>query len=271
MKNKVLKVLNNLAYGLLGLSLIGCMPGMVFAQDEEQPALLIELMDEINRLRQELRELRNKNEELEHAMQALQASYQAHFMTHQVQWESTPRKVQRDRPIGETTAESQLPSAATDGQTVQKEDQRPDTAPVDKDKTMVSPIYQDEPLSPEEIRIYQAALERLDNQSLRRDMNHFLERYPDSVLVPGAHYWIAESYYDEQDYQQAARYYDVIIERYPGSRNYNDARLKQAYIHYEKEEWQEARSLFVALSKLNDEKFSPLARSRLANMDQEGL
>ena len=287
------------------------MSAVGWAQSEGESPLLIELLDEVNRLRQEVKELRSKNEELEHAVKVLRDSYQKHLMSQQFQHTATLPDTMSDRPTDgavavdgvavtggatatdgavadgvavaddgvaavngatadDAAAQSRTPAVAPGQQAVQQDDALP---AADQGQATTAFVYPSKQLNDEEIKLYYAALQQLDknNKSLRRDMKRFIKQYPSSVLVSGAHYWIAESYYDEQNYKQAASHYDVVIRRYKDSRNYNDARLKRAYIHYEQQEWQQARNLFVALSKLDDDNLSSLAQSRLDSMDKEDL
>lgn len=243
-----------------------CAPLPVFAQGEN--SLLIELMDDMENLHQEVRELRNKNDELERELKALKSDYQKHARSHSAQQLSMPRDEMSDESQKRVVSEAAAARPSTAGRTTATDEKE---ATDNKTRTATPAPHFDEQLSDDEVTTYYAALERPDNQSLRRDMNGFLKRYPDSALAPGAHYWIAESHYDDGSHQQAARHYDIVINRYKDSDNYNDARLKRAYIHYEKEEWDKARALLTALASLKDDKYSPLAKSRLESMDKEGL
>ena len=91
---------------------------------------------------------------------------------------------------------------------------------------------------------YQAAFELLKEQRYEpaaMAFEQFLVTYPDSELADNAQYWLAESHYVTQKFNQALDDFEVVITRYPRSRKVPDARLKMGYCNYELEQWEEAR------------------------------
>jgi tol-pal system protein YbgF len=65
-------------------------------------------------------------------------------------------------------------------------------------------------------------------EAARAKLTEFLKKNPDSELAPNARFWLAESYYDQQRYEEAIVEYQEVIERYPASEKAAGALLKQA-------------------------------------------
>lgn len=121
---------------------------------------------------------------------------------------------------------------------------------------------------------YQAAFELLKDQQYEQAASafeQFLSSYPDSELADNAQYWLAESYYVTEKFEDALREFQVVIERFPRSRKVPDALLKMGYCNYEVGNWDQARS---ALSRVQrefpDTTAARLAEQRLTRMSEEG-
>ena len=121
---------------------------------------------------------------------------------------------------------------------------------------------------------YQAAFELLKNQEYEQAataFNQFLSTYPDSQLADNAQYWLAESYYVTEQFEEALRQFQVVIEQFPRSRKVPDALLKMGYCNYELGNWDQARA---ALSRVQrefaDTTAARLADQRLDKMIEEG-
>ena len=72
-----------LAVLVLALSLLSSAFAQDETSDEPDSPLLIEMIDQLDRLRQEVQELRSKNEELEHRVEILQTFQKQHTEMHQ--------------------------------------------------------------------------------------------------------------------------------------------------------------------------------------------
>ncbi|MEX2125143.1 MAG: tol-pal system protein YbgF [Woeseia sp.] len=121
---------------------------------------------------------------------------------------------------------------------------------------------------------YQAAFELLKEQRYEpaaMAFKQFLTSYPDSQLADNAQYWLAESYYVTDKFEDALQEFAVVIDRYPRSRKVPDALLKAGYANYELQRWEEART---ALSRVQQEHADTtaarLAEQRLNRMTEEG-
>ena len=121
---------------------------------------------------------------------------------------------------------------------------------------------------------YQAAFELLKEQRYEQAgmaFQQFLVAYPDSQLADNAQYWLAESYYVTDQFEQALGDFAAVVNDYPQSRKVPDALLKMGYCSYELERYEDARAALVRVqSEYSDTTAARLATQRLARMDEEG-
>jgi tol-pal system protein YbgF len=120
---------------------------------------------------------------------------------------------------------------------------------------------------------YQAAFELLKEQRYEPAalaFQQFLISYPDSQLADNAQYWLAESYYVTDQFENALKEFQVVINKHPRSRKVPDALLKIGYSNYELERYDAARtSLGMVQSEYPDTTAARLAEQRLKRMDDE--
>jgi len=122
---------------------------------------------------------------------------------------------------------------------------------------------------------YQVAFELLKEE--RYDMaatafKQFLIAFSDSELADNAQYWLAESYYASDKFEQALTDFEVVINDYPRSRKVPDALLKMGYCNYSLRRWDAAR---VKLSRVQadypETTAARLAGQYLTRMQSEGV
>jgi len=120
---------------------------------------------------------------------------------------------------------------------------------------------------------YQAAFELLKEQRYEPAalaFQQFLISFPDSQLADNAQYWLAESYYVTDKFENALKEFQVVINKHPRSRKVPDALLKIGYSNYELERWDAARtSLGLVQSEYPDTTAARLAEQRLKRMNDE--
>jgi len=122
---------------------------------------------------------------------------------------------------------------------------------------------------------YQAAFELLKEE--RYDMaasffKEFLVAFPDSELVDNAQYWLAESFYASDDFEQALADFQVVIDKYPRSSKVPDALLKMGLSNYSLQRWEAARSTLTRVQQEYAETTAArLAGQYLNRMDSEGV
>ena len=122
---------------------------------------------------------------------------------------------------------------------------------------------------------YQAAFELLKEQRYEpaaMAFEQFLVTYPDSELADNAQYWLAESHYVTQMFNEALAEFGVVVTKFPSSRKVPDALLKMGYCNYELKQWDAARtSLQRVLANFPETTAARLATQRLQRMDEEGV
>jgi tol-pal system protein YbgF len=121
---------------------------------------------------------------------------------------------------------------------------------------------------------YQAAFELLKEQRYEpaaMAFKQFLASYPDSQLADNAQYWLAESYYVTDEFEEALMHFTVVIDNFPRSRKVPDALLKVGYANYELGRWDQARAALTRVQREHaDTTAARLAEQRLARMTEEG-
>ncbi len=122
---------------------------------------------------------------------------------------------------------------------------------------------------------YQVAFELLKEE--RYDLaaasfRQFLVAFPDSELADNAQYWLAESYYASDQFEQALDDFAVVLNKYPQSRKVPDALLKMGYCNYSLERWDAARqTLSRVQADYPETTAARLAGQYLKRMDSEGV
>jgi len=122
---------------------------------------------------------------------------------------------------------------------------------------------------------YNAAFELLKEQRYvpaASAFEQFLVTFPDSELADNAQYWLAESHYVTQQFEQALGEFEVVISRFNLSRKVPDALLKMGYCNYELERWDSARAALTRVqTDYSETTAARLAGQRLQRMDEEGV
>lgn len=122
---------------------------------------------------------------------------------------------------------------------------------------------------------YQVAFELLKEE--RYDLaaasfREFLTAFPESELVDNAQYWLAESYYASNNFEQALSDFQVVIDDHPRSSKVPDALLKMGLCNYNLQRWDAAREALTRVQKDYAETTAArLAGQYLGRMDSEGV
>ena len=122
---------------------------------------------------------------------------------------------------------------------------------------------------------YQAAFELLKEQEYELAslaFIRFLSSFPGSSLIDNAQYWLSESYYAANQFQQALDQFSKVIEYYPRSRKVSDALLKIGYCHFELGDWNQARTIFEKIQNdYPDSTVAKLAEQRIKVLNDRNL
>ena len=121
---------------------------------------------------------------------------------------------------------------------------------------------------------YQAAFELLKEQRYEpaaMAFQQFLVSFPDSQLADNAQYWLAESYYVTDRFEDGLKQFEVVINQFPRSRKVPDALLKIGYCNYELQRWDAARTALQKVQEdYSDTTAARLAEQRIQRMKDEG-
>ena len=122
---------------------------------------------------------------------------------------------------------------------------------------------------------YQAAFELVKEQRYEPAtlaFEQFLLSFPDSDLAANAQYWLAESHYVTQNFNDALQSFQLVIQKYPRSSKVADALLKMGYCNYELKRWDAAKvPLDQVQADYPDTTAARLAAQRLKRMESEGV
>lgn len=77
---------------------------------------------------------------------------------------------------------------------------------------------------------YEAAYDAFKNKRYRESREKFeafIKEFPKDELSDNAHFWVAETYYGEKDFEGAILAYETVLKKYPNSQKAPAALLKQ--------------------------------------------
>lgn len=198
--------------------------------------VLTEMLRNVDDLQSEVRQLRGQVEQLENELRNVRARQRDQFRN-------------LDERVG-----------LVEGDLVAERAPMPEAFPAD------------EPLpDADEQESYEIAFERLmggDYEDAIRQLERFMERYPDGVYSANALYWLAEAKYARGDYETALVDFEAVRNRFPDSEKAADALLKIGYSHFELGNTDQARAaLEQVLEDHPGTTLSRLAQDRLRRLD----
>ncbi len=95
----------------------------------------------------------------------------------------------------------------------------------------------------------------------------FLKDFPSTTLVPNAHYWLGESYYNLKDYVRAMQAFERVVKEYPGHEKVPSALFKLGMSAAETGDIPKAREyLKQVIEKFSTSEEAKLAKNRLAEI-----
>lgn len=104
----------------------------------------------------------------------------------------------------------------------------------------------------------------------RQQFEAFLKEYPKDSLASNAQFWIAETYYAEEDYAGAVVEYDSLLKKHPNSEKAPSALLKQGYSFIEMGDKKAARGILEQLkTKYPKSKEAEQAKKKLNELSKK--
>lgn len=123
-------------------------------------------------------------------------------------------------------------------------------------------------------KMYEAAYATFKDKKYkeaREKFEAFIKKFPKDNLADNAQFWIAETYYAEEDYAGAIVEYDALLENYPNSGKIPTALLKQGNAFIEFGDKKAARGIFEYLmTKYPKSKEAGIAKKKLEDIDIKG-
>ena len=152
---------------------------------EQQTKSLLDLLGQIEALNGEIRKLRGQSEELAHGLQDAEKREKDFYV-------DLDTRLRRFEPADN--------AAQTDG-----------------DSPAAIPVDPDDPTS--ENRAFEAAYGLFKGESYAsaaEAFQVFLNKHPESVHVPNAHYWLGNAQFALKDYKNALDTYQGLLKAFPG-------------------------------------------------------
>ncbi|MDK2743486.1 MAG: tol-pal system protein YbgF [Nitrospira sp. BO4] len=95
----------------------------------------------------------------------------------------------------------------------------------------------------------------------------FIQEFAGMSLIPSAHYWLAESYYNLKEYGKAIQVYDHLVTEYPGSEKTSPALYRLGMALAETRQLDGSRKTFLRLiEEFPSSAEAALAKTRLLEM-----
>jgi tol-pal system protein YbgF len=222
---------------------------------------LMQVVQDLQLIKEELSQLRGQNEVLQHELTQLKSRQRELYL-------DMDRRLQGLEAGGVVSAPAAAGAAAVAG-----------TAAATASKPPAQPATQAKPATSAstleaERKAYKRSFELLKEGRYEKsatEFRAFLKKYPSSGYAANAQYWLGEAYYVSKKYSEALAEFKKVVKDYPQSSKIGDARLKLGFTYYELGNWEQARKTLQALSK--DEKGSSIGRladKRLKRMSDEG-
>lgn len=216
---------------------------------------LMQVVQDLQALKDELSQLRGQNEVLQHELKELKSRQRELYLDMDRRLQGLEAGGMTAAPAAAVAAsKAPAPSASATGATAT---QAPSTSTLE-----------------EERKAYKRSFELLKDgryEQSATEFRAFLKKYPSSGYAANAQYWLGEAYYVSKKYPDALTEFKKVIDAYPKSSKIGDARLKLGFTYYELGNWDQARETLQALSK--DEKGTSLGRladKRLKRIADEG-
>jgi len=237
-----------------------------------ESSTLINMANDLERLKQENQELRGQTEELAREVRQLREQQQDHYLDLDQRMQELSRSAPASAPA--TPAEDdQVPVPDLD------EEAAPDdpaaTVPVpdlEEEERDTSAAVDDER---SEADRYQAAFQLITEGRFRQAGEAFdalLSDHPDGEYAANARYWLAETWYAEREFDRAGEEFERLLDDHPDSNKVADAKLKLGFVRFEQERYDEAREILQATrNEHRGTTAANLAEQRLELMQDRGL
>lgn len=183
----------------------------------------LDLLNQVEQLKQEVAALRSQIEELQQQGEQAQSTAKAQYLD----LDGRLNRIEGAGGVPAAPAGAQ-PANPPDGSVPSPNDPGA-AAPDTGGAPAAAPPAADERAS------YEAAFEVLKSgryDESARQFQQFLQQYPDGAYAPNARYWLGESYYVTQNYDLALEQFKALYDRYPQHDKAPGALLKVGLSQY---------------------------------------
>lgn len=146
---------------------------------------------------------------------------------------------------------------------------KPDQAPAAQQGQQAAETV--EPAADKTGNPYEEALQAFHDKQYKKSREKFeayLKNSPKPDLADNAHFWIAETYYGEKDYESAILAYETMLKKFPQSEKTPEAMRKQGFAFLEIGDRKTGKIILDKLiQKFPSSKDAELAKKKLAETD----
>jgi tol-pal system protein YbgF len=171
---------------------------------KQQTKAMIDLQGQIEALNSEIRKLRGQNEEIAHGLQDAEKRQKDFY----VDLDTRVRHFEAAEAAAKEAAEASAKEAA----------KAPPSAPVSADTS-------DPAVENRAIESAYGLFKAGSNADAVKSFQEFLKKYPDSVHVPNANYWLGSAQLAVKDYRGALETYQGLLKDFPDTPKAADALL----------------------------------------------
>lgn len=243
-------------------------PLAVFAQDNASPTRLV---NQIEQLKQQNSELQGRLEVLEHKLARLEEVNKRQYVALEDRLDEMGTSNQGGKSAsGGNTAGSGDSTNDTSSKSDAKPASSPDAAPpIAADPT--GKIALSDHAGAE--AAYQKAFDTMRSGNYTeasRLFVAFIKEYPNDTLTPNAWYWLGESHYIVQHYEQALQAFSQVVASFPDSGKSSGALLKKGYSEFALDRLDAAEATFKqVIDKYPESDSAKLAVERLKDVQRQ--
>lgn len=122
-------------------------------------------------------------------------------------------------------------------------------------------------------KAYEAAYNAFKNKKYkesREKFEAFIKKFPKDDLTDNAQFWIAETYYNEKDFEGAILAYETLLKKYPNSEKVPGALLKQGFSFIEIGDRKTGKTILEKLrERYPDSKEAGLAKKKIEELEKK--
>ena len=240
---------------------------------------LIELKEELKKLRNAVEEIQRDREDAKWRQQNLFQDLDRRVLAMEREWRLLATQPQSPRVALPPADDGAAPAVTPGGAAVTTDGGDADivlVVPAGSADPATEPPTGEEaqprPVSVQEQEAHDRALDLLKQSRFQDAIDAFqqlADTWPDSQLADDAYYWMSEARYVNREYEAALGGFRTVLARYPSSPRVPKALLKTGYIRYDIGAYQEAAEIFrEVIERFPGHEEALSAQTRLRRIEQ---